>query len=92
MPLPRFAEVAGEGLALPLIVASIFTGTDWSKILGTFAAVIIAIGYIARFFTARMALQRDINGLGGSLRAYNQKQDARIAELEEKFKTFEGSK
>ena len=81
--------VAGDGLALPIIAASVLAGADWGKVLGTIAAVIIAVGYIAKFFVIRMDLKKDINGLGGSLRSYNQKQDELIEELRTRLEKLE---
>lgn len=89
---PRLLHAAGDGLAIPVLVASIFAGADWKGVLSTVAAVIISIGYIARLFLARMRLREDINGLGGSLREHNKKQDADIEELKKRLADLEGKK
>jgi len=76
---PRMVESAGTGIGLPVLMAGVFAGADLGRIFSAIAAIIVAVGYIARFFLETKGLWN-----------YNRKQDARIAELEEKLKKLEG--
>jgi hypothetical protein len=79
----RSFPMMGTGLGLPILVASIFAeGAELHKLLGTIAAVVIAVGYIAKLFS-------DLNGLGRFTRSYNQKQDEKIAQLETRLAKLE---